>query len=166
MSAILTVQEVAQRMRCEHRTVRRAIRSGELEAAFIGGQVARPGGGRRRLVPVSLRLTEPVLESPARPHSACRLQKSRRHRERRTTAGDGGERRMSVRKRGKQFEVRWTEGGRKLSRSFLRADDARAFDIDIKRRKQLGALAAGHHPVAQDARRVRGGGVVAALRDP
>ena len=38
MSAILTIQEVAQRMRCEHRTVRRAIRSGELEAAFIGGR--------------------------------------------------------------------------------------------------------------------------------
>lgn len=38
MTAILTVQEVAQRMRCEHRTVRRAIRSGELEAAFIGGR--------------------------------------------------------------------------------------------------------------------------------
>jgi integrase len=50
---------------------------------------------------------------------------------------------MSVRKRGKQFEVRWTEGGRKLSRSFLRAEDARAFDLDIKRRKQLGALAPG-----------------------
>jgi len=48
---------------------------------------------------------------------------------------------MSVRKRGKQFEVRWTERGRKLSRSFLRAEDARAFDVDIKRRKQLGALA-------------------------
>jgi excisionase family DNA binding protein len=38
MSVILTVQEVAQRMRCEHRTVRRAIRSGELEAALIGGK--------------------------------------------------------------------------------------------------------------------------------
>ncbi|MGZ6637498.1 MAG: helix-turn-helix domain-containing protein [Solirubrobacteraceae bacterium] len=38
MSTILTIQEVAQRMRCEHRTVRRAIRSGELEAAFIGGR--------------------------------------------------------------------------------------------------------------------------------
>lgn len=50
---------------------------------------------------------------------------------------------MSVRRRGKQFEVRWTEGGRKLSRSFLRAEDARAFDLDIKRRKQLGALAPG-----------------------
>ena len=48
---------------------------------------------------------------------------------------------MSVRRRGKQFEVRWAEGGRKLSRSFLRAEDARAFDVDIKRRKQLGALA-------------------------
>ena len=50
---------------------------------------------------------------------------------------------MSVRRRGKQFEVRWSEGGRKLSRSFLRAEDARAFDVDIKRRKQLGALAPG-----------------------
>jgi integrase len=50
---------------------------------------------------------------------------------------------MSVSKRGKHFEVRWTEGGRKRSRSFLRADDARVFDIDVKRRKQLGTLAAG-----------------------
>jgi integrase len=38
---------------------------------------------------------------------------------------------------------RETEGGRKLSQSFLRAEDARAFDVDIKRRKQLGALAPG-----------------------
>jgi excisionase family DNA binding protein len=38
MTTILTVQEVAERMRCEHRTVRRAIRSGELEAALIGGK--------------------------------------------------------------------------------------------------------------------------------
>ena len=36
MGAIPTVHEVAERMRCEHRTVRRAIRSGELEAALIG----------------------------------------------------------------------------------------------------------------------------------
>jgi excisionase family DNA binding protein len=38
MGAILTVQEVAERMRCEHRTVRRAIKSRELEAALIGGK--------------------------------------------------------------------------------------------------------------------------------
>ncbi len=38
MGEILTIQEVAERMRCEHRTVRRAIRSGELEAALIGGK--------------------------------------------------------------------------------------------------------------------------------
>jgi excisionase family DNA binding protein len=38
VGSILTVQEVAERMRCEHRTVRRAIRSGELEAALIGGK--------------------------------------------------------------------------------------------------------------------------------
>ena len=50
---------------------------------------------------------------------------------------------MSIRKRGDRFEVRWTEGDRKLSRSFLRRQDARAFDVDIIRRKQLGALAPG-----------------------
>ena len=38
MSDYLTVQEVAERMRCEHRTVRRAIRAGHLEAAMIGGR--------------------------------------------------------------------------------------------------------------------------------
>jgi hypothetical protein len=45
MGAILTVQEVADRMRCEHRTVRRAIRSGELEAACCS--VASGLSGRR-----------------------------------------------------------------------------------------------------------------------
>ncbi len=38
MGAILTIQEVAERMRCEHRTVRRAIKSGQLEGALIGGK--------------------------------------------------------------------------------------------------------------------------------
>jgi excisionase family DNA binding protein len=38
VGTILTVHEVAERMRCEHRTVRRAIRAGELEAALIGGK--------------------------------------------------------------------------------------------------------------------------------
>jgi excisionase family DNA binding protein len=38
VSNYLTVQEVAERMRCEHRTVRRAIRAGHLEAAMIGGR--------------------------------------------------------------------------------------------------------------------------------
>jgi excisionase family DNA binding protein len=34
----LTVQEVADIARCEHRTVRRAIRAGELRASLIGGR--------------------------------------------------------------------------------------------------------------------------------
>lgn len=38
MIDFLTIEEVADLMRCEHRTVRRAIRSGELEAAMIGGR--------------------------------------------------------------------------------------------------------------------------------
>jgi excisionase family DNA binding protein len=38
MNDYLTVHEVAERMRCEHRTVRRAIRAGHLEAAMIGGR--------------------------------------------------------------------------------------------------------------------------------
>lgn len=36
--AFLTVDEVAEIMRCEHRTVRRAINAGELQAAMIGGR--------------------------------------------------------------------------------------------------------------------------------
>ncbi len=38
MPRYLTIQEVAQLARCEHRTVRRAIRSGELNASLIGGR--------------------------------------------------------------------------------------------------------------------------------
>jgi integrase len=48
---------------------------------------------------------------------------------------------MSVRKRGKSYEVRWKEGGRKRSRSFRRKGDANVFDVEVKRRRQLGALA-------------------------
>lgn len=38
MADFLTIEEVAELMRCEHRTVRRAIRSGDLEAAMMGGK--------------------------------------------------------------------------------------------------------------------------------
>jgi len=37
-SPYLTVQEVAELARCEHRTVRRAIKSGALKASLIGGR--------------------------------------------------------------------------------------------------------------------------------
>jgi excisionase family DNA binding protein len=37
-SPYLTVQEVAELARCEHRTVRRAIQSGALKASLIGGR--------------------------------------------------------------------------------------------------------------------------------
>lgn len=95
------------------------------------------------MVPISLRNSEPLFALSAAAKAACQVQAICGHRERGATAGDGWENRMSVRKRAKHHEVRWTEGGRKLSRSFLRAEDARAFDLDIKRRKQLGALAPG-----------------------
>lgn len=51
---------------------------------------------------------------------------------------------MSIRKtpNGK-WEVRWWEGGRHPSRQFERKGDADAFEVEIKRRKQLGALAPG-----------------------
>jgi excisionase family DNA binding protein len=43
IARFLTVEEVAQLVRCEHRTVRRAIKRGELEAALIGGRwLVRP----------------------------------------------------------------------------------------------------------------------------
>jgi excisionase family DNA binding protein len=38
MSPYLTIQEVAELARCEHRTVRRAIKSGDLKASLIGGR--------------------------------------------------------------------------------------------------------------------------------
>src|SRR5438132_14347978 len=53
---------------------------------------------------------------------------------------------MSVRRRddrGGQYEVRWREGGRQRSRSFAKKGDADAFELDVKRRRQLGPLAAG-----------------------
>jgi hypothetical protein len=51
MDAIVTIKEVAERMRCEHRTVSRATRSVKREAALIGGQ---------RLVREKASTTEPV----------------------------------------------------------------------------------------------------------
>ncbi|MDQ6607311.1 MAG: hypothetical protein M3Z06_12275 [Actinomycetota bacterium] len=59
---------------------------------------------------------------------------------------------MSVQKRGSSDVVRWREGGRQLSRSFTRRGDAGAFETDVKRRHQLGALGPGSNPVANDAR--------------
>lgn len=49
---------------------------------------------------------------------------------------------MSVRKRPEGgWEVRWPEGGRRPSRTFVRKGDAEAFDVEMKRRRQLGPLA-------------------------
>ena len=48
---------------------------------------------------------------------------------------------MSVRKRPDRpspYEVSWREGGRQHFRSFKRLGDANAFELDLKRRKQLG----------------------------
>jgi hypothetical protein len=54
---------------------------------------------------------------------------------------------MSVHKRGNrqgQYEVRWREGGRQRTRLFTKKKgDAQAFELDVKRRRQLGPLAAG-----------------------
>ena len=50
---------------------------------------------------------------------------------------------MSVQRRGKTYVVRWHDGGRQFARSFLKKRDADVFDIEVKRRKQLGTLAAG-----------------------
>jgi hypothetical protein len=45
--------------------------------------------------------------------------------------------------RKRKWEVRWREGGRQRSRLFDRKGDARAFERDLDRRRQLGALALG-----------------------
>lgn len=41
----------------------------------------------------------------------------------------------------KGYEVMWREGGRQRSRMFDRKGDADAFELDVKRRQQLGPLA-------------------------
>jgi integrase len=51
---------------------------------------------------------------------------------------------MSIRKRPDRplpYAVIWREAGHQRSRSFLKERDAKAFDLDIRRRKQLGPLA-------------------------
>jgi integrase len=48
---------------------------------------------------------------------------------------------MSVRRHGGGWQVRWSEGGRKRARTFARKHDADAFDIEVRRRRQLGTLA-------------------------
>jgi integrase len=40
-----------------------------------------------------------------------------------------------------QYQVEWREGGRKRSRLFRRSGDADAFDLEVRRRRQLGPLA-------------------------
>jgi len=53
---------------------------------------------------------------------------------------------MSIRKRidrNRGYEVRYREGGRERSRTFVRKGDAEAFEADVKRRRQLGPLASG-----------------------
>lgn len=53
---------------------------------------------------------------------------------------------MSVHKRSDRdgkYAVRWREGGRHRTRLFDKKGDAQAFELDVKRRRQLGPLAAG-----------------------
>lgn len=50
---------------------------------------------------------------------------------------------MSIQKRGSRYLVRWREGGQQPGRTFARRRDAEAFELDLKRRAQLGALAPG-----------------------
>lgn len=53
---------------------------------------------------------------------------------------------MSIHRRGDrqgQYEIRWREGGRQRTRLFSKKSDAQAFELDVKRRRQLGPLAAG-----------------------
>jgi hypothetical protein len=53
---------------------------------------------------------------------------------------------MSIHKRDDRqgkYEVRWREGGRQRTRLLSKKGDAQAFELDVKRRRQLGPLAAG-----------------------
>jgi integrase len=48
---------------------------------------------------------------------------------------------MSVHKQGKRYVVRWREGTRNRQRSFDRKADAQTWDLEVRRRRQLGTLA-------------------------
>ena len=48
---------------------------------------------------------------------------------------------MSAHRKGQKWVVRYREGARTRSRSFDRKADAERFDAEVKRRRQLGALA-------------------------
>jgi integrase len=48
---------------------------------------------------------------------------------------------VSIKRRGKSYEVRWRRDGVQRSRSFVRKEDAEAFELDQRRAKQLGAHA-------------------------
>lgn len=50
---------------------------------------------------------------------------------------------MSIRRRadrGRGYEVRWREGGRERSRTFTLKRDAEVFELEVKRRRQLGSV--------------------------
>jgi len=48
---------------------------------------------------------------------------------------------MSIRRKANgRYEVRWTEGGKRHGRTFDRKSDAAAFELDARRRRQLGGL--------------------------
>jgi integrase len=49
---------------------------------------------------------------------------------------------MSVQKRNGRFQCKWREGGRQFSRTFDRKGDADAFDLELRRRAQLGPVLA------------------------
>jgi excisionase family DNA binding protein len=70
----LTIEEVAKVVRCEHRTVRRAIKGGELDAALIGGKwLIRPDAvdswfeSRRTTVPAPPPLPATAASTQATP---------------------------------------------------------------------------------------------------
>lgn len=49
---------------------------------------------------------------------------------------------MSIKPRNDGYDVRWLEGGKRRSKHFTRKGDAEAWDLDRRRRKQLGRAAA------------------------
>jgi integrase len=48
---------------------------------------------------------------------------------------------LSIKPRGDGYEVRWLEAGRRHSKQFVRKGDAEVWDLDRRRRKQLGQAA-------------------------
>jgi hypothetical protein len=59
---------------------------------------------------------------------------------------------VSIKRRGSSYQVRWRRDGKHYSKAFIRKEDADAFELEQRRRAQMGA-----HGLAVPSRQQLGG---------